>query len=326
MPPPSPPSAPPPAIPPSTPPSAPPPASPPSAPPSLPPRPPPSSPPPLPSLPPPSPPPPLPPPPAALWREVLDGGSRRFPSVTCVQDPTTTHLQRSNANDANDPWYQIAGQCCEADGTCRRFVGTNNEAGCISGRWSDGAGITLTHTYAQLEERCENLGLQLCSSSCSGTGCYYNDLPVWTSNSCVPSPLAPPPPPSPPKAPPQAALGREVLDGGSNRFPSVTCVQDPTTTHLQRSNANDANDPWYQIAGQCCEADGTCRRFVGTNNEAGCISGRWSDGAGITLTHTYAQLEERCENLGLQLCSSSCAGTGCFYNLAPVWTSNSCVP
>lgn len=36
---------------------------------------------------------------------------------------------------------------------------------------------------------------------------------------------------------------------------------------------------------------------------------------------TYGEAVQRCEKHGLELCKASCLGTGCFYNMHPVYTS-----
>lgn len=88
----------------------------------------------------------------------------------------------------------IAAQCCERDtGACRRFVGTNDDDGCIAGYSSNIAPFIRPMTYGENVAKCESLGLTLCSQSCRHQGCYYNRHPVFTKLPCA----APPPPPLP---------------------------------------------------------------------------------------------------------------------------------
>ena len=70
-------------------------------------------------------------------------------------------------------------QCCDRSDTsaagCRRYVGTNDDAGCVAGD------PPRPHTYAQAVSLCNSLGLGLCADACAGQGCGYNPYPVWTS-------------------------------------------------------------------------------------------------------------------------------------------------
>ena len=86
----------------------------------------------------------------------------------------------------------IAAQCCTGPGwnggspnpaVCRRRL-NNNNADCLAGMGSS----IVRHTYSQTFELCVSLGLQLCDFSCRGTGCWYNNHPVWSN---VPCPAAP---------------------------------------------------------------------------------------------------------------------------------------
>ena len=77
-------------------------------------------------------------------------------------------------------------QCCEADGTCRRYVGTNDEEGCVAGfsdRDGDGRDIAK-YTWSAALAKCESLGLTLCDKWCRGNGCLYDRHPVYTSIPC----------------------------------------------------------------------------------------------------------------------------------------------
>ena len=67
---------------------------------------------------------------------------------------------------------------------------------------------------------------------------------------------------------------------------------------------------------QCCDpaAAGAavgCRRYLGSDDDAGCVGGV------PPRPHTFAQATALCVGLGLGLCDSECAGTGCGYNDYP---------
>ena len=88
--------------------------------------------------------------------------------------------------DKNGVGGVIASQCCDSSvdhasdptGHCKRFVGTDSDADCISGSPPN------PYTYAQAAELCGAQGLVLCAVNCDGTGCGYNWHSVWTSISC----------------------------------------------------------------------------------------------------------------------------------------------
>eukprot|EP00965_Chrysotila_dentata_P067677 2239976-Pleurochrysis_carterae.AAC.2 len=84
----------------------------------------------------------------------------------------------------------IAAQCCTSNGQCRR----KSDGECVAG---DSPNVEPM-TYSENVQRCEVLGLVMCSQSCVNTGCLYNNHPVYTNLPCP----APPPPPSPPSPPP----------------------------------------------------------------------------------------------------------------------------
>jgi len=77
-----------------------------------------------------------------------------------------------------------------------------------------------------------------------------------------------------------------------------------------------------QIAAQCCaRTTGTCRRFpIG----GGCIAGPSGNQQPPITPMTYGENVAKCEALGLTMCEQSCAGTGCYYNRHPVFTSIPC--
>ena len=83
---------------------------------------------------------------------------------------------------------KIAGQCCEADGTCKRRT-TNNNADCIFGIASDTASF-VERTFAQTLAECSSRGLVMCEHMCTGTGCHYDNNYVWTGLACDGNPLA----------------------------------------------------------------------------------------------------------------------------------------
>jgi poly(3-hydroxybutyrate) depolymerase len=103
---------------------------------------------------------------------------------------------------------------------------------------------------------------------------------------------------------------RMVLDGGRGSWQD-TCMP-VTDTHREGT----------VIAGQCCDASDSsingCRRYVGSNDDAGCLAGM------PPRPMDYVDTEEMCAAAGLSVCSNSCAGRGCAYNAHPVWSSNLC--
>jgi len=121
-----------------------------------------------------------PPPPPAPQRQgvkVLDGGSKQSPPSTCIEP--TSAVTAINGKP-------IAAQCCDKGGgaTCRRFEeGKKNDAeGCVAGFAKTKPPKTMT--YSEAKAKCDRLGLDMCKKSCSGSGCYYNKYPVYTSLPC----------------------------------------------------------------------------------------------------------------------------------------------
>ena len=94
--------------------------------------------------------------------------------------------------------------------------------------------------------------------------------------------------------------GVQVLDGGDGSLRA--CVADASQTAVG-SLVRDV------IAAQCCEAGGGCMRFVGTNDDEGCVAGHAKKGGVRPMT--FAEAHARCSALGLQLCNTDCAGKGC---------------
>ena len=112
-------------------------------------------------------------------RLVLDGGRGNFPAATCVST-SATHTQGTS----------IVSQCCDPSDTsnegCRRYVGTDDDAGCVGGR-----SPPRPYTFAQAQALCDGLGLVMCDRRCVGTGCAYNQYPLWSILEC-PSPTVSP--------------------------------------------------------------------------------------------------------------------------------------
>jgi len=196
-------------------------------------------------------------------------------SVTSVDDVAGASTQMRNP--------QIAAQCCERDtGECRRYVGTNNNAGCIAGfsSFSRPTNIEL-FTYGEAVSKCESLGLTLCERSCRHMGCFYNRHPVFTKLPCDAPPSAPPPPlptpssppaslalpspspvpppspqPPPPAHPPIPSLPWERSD----MSPLAKMAEESQDAFLQRCKlactSNRAcvgfEDDWCPPAGRCC--------------------------------------------------------------------------
>eukprot|EP00965_Chrysotila_dentata_P261524 6214282-Pleurochrysis_carterae.AAC.1 len=194
-------------------------------------------------------------------------------------------------------------------------MGNNDQEGCISGHRDEGGVEAMT--YAEAYEKCDSLGLQLCAQTCAGAGCYYDDQPLWTRVACNEGKIQMPPPPSP--SPPHNSAGSkipangiQVLDGYTGSL--IACVRN------ENSRYAPGNKP---IATQCCTKDeegDECRRFIGDEN-GGCISGHDKEGIQV---YTYSQAYDKCDKLGMQLCSKSCSGTGCWYDYRPVWTRLEC--
>jgi len=174
-------------------------------------------------------------------------------------------------------------------------------------------------TFAETEAACSSRGLVLCQRSCAGQGCFYNNGYVWTGMSCDGTALSPAPgllsPPSPPPAPPSpvgSSFSVLALRGDADAVSSGVCITSPTAT---------ATPGGTKIAAQCCTASGECKRTTSTSN-ADCIAGDFSGSSFVSMT--FAETEAACSSRGLVLCQRSCAGQGCFYNQAYVWTGIPC--
>jgi len=213
------------------------------------------------------------------------------------------------------PFYKretIAAQCVwgGTSRSCARFIGTNDNEGCIAGFSGSYSSSDTTYiesmTAAEAEAVCQDLdpNLILSDKACTGTGCNYDSHPVYTKQPCTSIPSG----------------GVQVLAGREGTL--VTCLQpgvdDITTT---------ADYGRQIIAAQCCDpVGGACRRNVGSNDDEGCIagfSGEDGDGSGVTQ-YTWSAAYAKCDSLGLELCETNCGGTGCYYDYHPVYTKLPC--
>ena len=104
-----------------------------------------------------------------------------------------------------------------------------------------------------------------------------------------------------------------ALMGDSDDISLGICITSPTAT---------ATPDGSKIAAQCCTASGTCKRRT-ANRDAACIAGAFGGSSFVEMTH--AQTQSVCSSRGLVMCERSCAGEGCFYNNAYVWTGLPCL-
>ena len=58
----------------------------------------------------------------------------------------------------------------------------NDDEGCIAGHAKGKPPTAMTYSEAKAE--CDRLDLDMCEESCKGTGCLYNDYPVYTKLEC----------------------------------------------------------------------------------------------------------------------------------------------
>ena len=123
---------------------------------------------------------------------------------------------------------------------------------------------------------------------------------------------SPPPPPRPPPAVSFPSTGVWVLKGSARDATDGDCVTDASATDVDGT----------AISAQCCERDGTCRRWVGSNSPTGCIAGKWGHSSYVRTT--FERASELCSAQGLELCDKSCRGKGCNYDRGRVWTSLTC--
>jgi len=240
----------------------------------------------------------------------------------------------------------IAAQCCTSGGACRRRATANggessSNNDCVAGMVSKNNFQTMT--FFDTKAMCEDRGLQLCSKSCAGSGCYYNSHPVYTGIPCKtvevsPSPPSPPPPspspPPPPPSPPPPIIppnGVKVLAGdlaGVNQK-ALFCLGPDDEDVTSFTDKGLEKPPRYRdnIAGQCCTSGGDCRRRATkdggpSNKNKDCVAGA------VELNDfrkmTYGDTKTMCEGMGLELCGQSCSGQGCWYNHHPVYSNLPC--
>jgi hypothetical protein len=103
-----------------------------------------------------------------------------------------------------------------------------------------------------------------------------------------------------------------ALKGSTDAFSSGVCITSPAAT---------ATPDGSKIAAQCCTASGECKRRT-TNSNTACIAGAFGSNSFVEMT--FDQAEAACTSRGLVMCERSCAGEGCFFNNAYVWTGLSC--
>ena len=108
-----------------------------------------------------------------------DGGAQQHQDVVCI-----------NKKSTKVDGVVIAAQCCDTEGQgefnptrgpqgdCYRYVGSENDAGCIAGD------PPRPYTFDQLLILCAELGFTPCPVDCEDTGCGYNPYPVWTGVPC----------------------------------------------------------------------------------------------------------------------------------------------
>jgi len=288
---------------------------------------------------------------------ILDG--RYGDTLFCLwpgQENVTSFPEGDDWQDWSNGWSvrepEIAAQCCTTSTTtdpddCRRRSGPNGQfsdlnADCIAG--VQGAGYEFVEmTYGQAVTACANKGLALCSQSCVGKGCGYNKNPVFSALPC-------PSPPSPPKAPSLSAIpesGIAILDG--NALTTVGATTDtlfclwPGDDNVTKANGTaTAIAAWLagdsrrqvEIAAQCCKSNSVnpidsddCRRRSGPNGDqstsnADCIAGMTKFGSFKVMT--YEEAVKLCDDYNLELCSQTCSGKGCQYNLNPVYSARAC--
>jgi len=210
------------------------------------------------------------------------------PRTSGCPDPPPVCCRAMTATCLSCTAGQTVEEYCKANPTT---LGCPESTDCTGGREWQTCGSACTPTCDDPNPMCT----RQCVAKC---GCP-SDKPIWHNERCV-----------------EQCPGVQVLDGGKGNF-EATCVHpDSTTTTLPFSGGTRA------IAAQCCEADGTCRRFVDSNDSEGCIAGHAMSG-GVTAM-TYREAESKCGELGLTMCTQSCKGKGCWYNGYPVWSGVEC--
>merc|ERR1719446_971852 len=141
-------------------------------------------------------------------------------------------------------------------------------------------------------------------------------------------PTAPSPSPSP--SPPASSIPRNgvaILDGGSTTGAVVTCLF-PGDDDVNKLDNFHSRPHRQLIAVQCCDQDkesdsSGCRRFIGANNDNGCLSGK-SMASDPIDEYTFGDAVAMCQDRGLVLCKQTCRNKGCNYNSNPVYTNMTC--
>ena len=144
---------------------------------------------------------------------------------------------------------------------------------------------------------------------------YYRDWISRHSQIASPSPPAvSPPPPGPVPVP---ARGAMVQPGHPSSMPNMVprCV--PLTGDQVRSDRlapTEGTGTYLGIAVRCCSA----REDGGED----CVVPE--DCNALPYPASYNDAWRYCDARGHTLCDRSCSGTGCGYDLKPVWTSQDC--
>lgn len=118
-----------------------------------------------------------------VGRQVLDGGSGKFPTSTCISaadlSSATTIARKSGGQQR-----RIATQCCTASNECRRRTSGLLPI-CFSGPGNSAGSQAITaRTFKEAEALCEANGLELCEQDCKNAGCAYNSYPVFSKLTC----------------------------------------------------------------------------------------------------------------------------------------------
>jgi len=260
---------------------------------------------------------------------VIHGKTGKF--LSCLlpgRDDKTTQV--------NVDRQQIAPQCCSStDGTCTRFIDSNDDSGCLAGfsDTKDAPSYLTPFTYGQTAALCASLDLTLCNQSCVDTGCAYNYHPVYSN---LPCPEPPPPPPLSP--PPIPELGIAILAGDSDNVASFCLWPGDEAVTSAVGRAEWPNPLRSGIAAQCCTSGEQlspigCRRKAKpdgspSTSDDDCIAGvldlRPSAPPSTFKNMTYGDTVAKCASLNLVLCLQSCSGTGCAYNGHPVYSDLPC--
>jgi hypothetical protein len=240
----------------------------------------------------------------------------------------------------------ISQSCCDPNANvadketyCKRLIRGGRSCLTLDGDSFQGTNSSnlKASTITELYLLCHSMGLELCKSACSGQGCEYSNLAVYTSLAC-PSP----PPPAPPLVIPPTGFqvrhgGRTDddvsgllgcilpdqtnatdIDGVQNEYGSDYLISTLDSRTISQSccdpNANSTDSTIYckrrlNGGGSCLTLDGN--NFQGTNS---------SNLKASTITELYLL----CHSMGLELCKSACSGEGCTYSDVAVYTSLAC--